>query len=214
MKKKEEKERNEFYVKVTKQLDDFKMEYKKDEKETKNYQKALMKNVTNLESKQNTVVNEVAKKVVNETRISSYDRSQRERNVMVFNLKEEDDAADEKLIKELFEFINVDMSGVEFFRLGKSVTTGKTRPVKITFKNIDDKKKFFLSLYKLENSPESLKEISIQHDLSQSERDDLKVLVDKAKDLNKIETSEEFKYKVRGPPCAFRIVKVFTKSKN
>ena len=194
-----------------------------------------MTNATQLEEKQETMASKLAKEVVNEVNMTSFDRSQREKNVMIFNLKETE-VDDQVSIKKLFQHVGVkEETSMKFFRIGKKTTEDsvteevtkskdadvegaevqegtkkneKIRPIKLVFKGVAEKRKFLSLLYKLESASEELKCISVQHDLSVSERDQLKILLAKAKELNKQRTSKEFVYKVRGPPFAFKIVKL------
>ena len=69
------------------------------------------------------------------------------------------------------------------------------------------------SLYRLKTAKKKLKSIQVQHDLSLLERERLDVLIEEAKLLNVEAKNENFVYKVRGPPSALQIVKVF-KEKN
>ena len=214
-------ERKESFVKITKQLDDLKKEMKEDGKEEKSYAKALMKNIARIEEKQNSVVTEVAKEVVQEvakevvqeTRISGYDRGKRERNIIIFGMKETDSEEDKKQVKELFEFIGVKEDGITYYRLGVK-KQDKIRPVKVVFDEIDIKKKFLSQLFKLQKATGNIKSINIQHDLSPSERDHLSQLLKKAKEMNEKEQPKGFSYKVRGPPFAFQIMKISDKPKN
>ena len=179
--------------------------------EKKSYSQALMKNV---EVKQE-MISKMAREVVKEANSKSYDRSQREKNIIVFNMKESSEKdGDKHFIKKLFQHLKLEEESVaEFFRLGKKAED-KMRPLKMVFKDVEDKKKFLSSLHKLSKAPEDLKSIQVHHDLSISERDQLNVLLKKAKSLNEERNDDDdFVYKVRGPPQAFKIVKL-QKAKN
>ena len=105
-------------------------------------------------------------------------------------------------------------SEIKFQRLGKEKVEDKKRPIKLQFKEISHKKKFLSLLHKLAHAPSNLKELSVQHDLSSSERENLTALLDKAKVMNKDpDKPEGVSYKVRGPPFAFTIRKFFSDAK-
>ncbi len=223
--KKEEIERNNFYAKVTKQLNQFKQEIKNEissEGEQKShYKEALLRNMTRLETNQqevvskletnhNEVVSKVAKEVVAQSRISDYDRSLREKNVIIFDCQESSD--DAKFIDGLFGYLDMKKENLKLYRLGER-KEGKTRPLKVTFEELMQKRHFLSRLYKLSEAPELYKSINVQHDLSSKERDNLKSLLDKAKELNRIEDPKDFRYRVRGPPFAFEIRKIRNRRK-
>ena len=209
--KKEEQEKGNFYQKITKQLDDFKKEVKEEEEEKKSYAKALLVNMKKFEEGKNEVAMKVVKEVINETRITNFDRSKREKNIIIHGADE--GKTEKEIINELFKFIDVKEEGEEYFRLGKKVEK-KNRPIKVCFQDINKKRKFLSLLHKLQKAPESLKSFNIQHDLSLSERDNLNLMLKKAKEQNDREKPEGFQYKVRGPPFAFKIVKIANKAKN
>ena len=76
------------------------------------------------------------------------------------------------------------------------------RPIKTIFKDLEEKKVFCSSLYKLKTAGEELKRVHVGHDLSPQERDHLNMLLKKAQVKNESENSPEFIYKVGGPPFA------------
>ena len=182
----------------------------KEVKQESHYKEALLKNMTRLETNQKDVVSKVAKEVVVESRISDYDRSLREKNVIIFDCLESSD--DTKFIDGLFECINMRKDNLKLYRLGEK-KEGKTRPLKVAFGELSQKRKFLSLLHKLSEAPEQYRKINVQHDLSSKERKHLKSLLDKAKELNIKEDPKDFRYKVRGPPFAFEIRKIRNKSK-
>ena len=74
-----------------------------------------------------------------------------------------------------------------------------------------DKRKFLSSLHKLENASADLKKLSVKHDFSADESQYSKELFDEAQRKNDADPTADFLYKVRGPPHALRIVKVYKK---
>ena len=120
-----------------------------------------------------------------------------------------------KIISELLTFIGLKSieSKVKFTKMGKSIVNGKRRAVKMIFTEISDKRKFLSLLYKLKSGTETLKDLQIQHDLSLSEREELKSLLKESKKLNEQEKPKDYLYKVRCQPLAFKIVKFLTRQK-
>ena len=217
----DKKEQEIFYEKVTKQLNDFNKEVKNDFKieaeNGKSYRAALLNNMKNLETNQEQVVQNVVKEVVKETQFSSHDRSKREKNVIIFKRKEcenEDEEAtqDENFLKEMFTYIDHAVISFNSMRLGKRAPN-KCRPIKISFNELGEKRKFLSLLYKLAKAPDKFKAISVQHDLSETERDYLTELLAKAKEKNNSEKPVDYLYKVRGHQGAFEIWKIPNRSK-
>ena len=164
--------------------------------------------ISKMESKQETMISQMAREVVSETNINTYDRALREKNIVIFGYKGDNDG---EFVEELFNYLDIGLKKEDV----KFNTFGTKKTIKMVFKEVGQKKKFLSLLYKLKFGPqkESLTNISVQHDLSHAERDHFKSLRDKAKTQNELEKSDEFYYTVRGPPFAFQIVKV-NKAKN
>ena len=93
------------------------------------------------------------------------------------------------------------------FRLGRTTAENKTRPLLIEFKDPMLKNKVLENLAKLRSAEEKLRCISVAHDMTKSEREKCKELVQECKEKQKQEESGEWKYQVRGPPGDMRIVK-------
>ena len=85
------------------------------------------------------------------------------------------------------------------------------RPIKVIFPTSWEKRKFLTSLNKLKDSP--YEELHVAHDMNQEDRDRNKALLDEAyKRSEALEKPCNFRYKVRGPPWAQKIVKVYQKN--
>ncbi len=135
-------------------------------------------------------------------------RNSRENNVIVFNLKEGNNKEDDtKMVEQLFHHLKLKKDPVKFFRLGKKVST-KIRPIKINFDNVEAKKRFFSSLFNLKTAAEQFRKIQVQHDLSKDERERQSELLKQARSLNEKNRSDNFSFKVRGPPSSMKIVQV------
>ena len=83
--------------------------------------------------------------------------------------------------------------------------------MKVSFVDAFDKRKFLTNLSKLKDAPAELTSLRIQHDLNKDERETTKRLLAAAYEKNQNEKPSNFLYKVRGPPYALKIVKVYQK---
>ena len=169
-------------------------------------------------------VSTMAKQVVNQTNQVIAERDNRENNIMLFNVKESNSQSPEERKEDdkgIFEDIcRVVVDKVlpinKIVRLGQKTTNNdgnsKVRPIKVCFTTGFDKRKFMSNLYKLKDATEELKTIRIQHDLSPDERELTKTLLAEAYNKNQSENPTNFLYKVRGPPQAPRVVKVYNRT--
>lgn len=178
-------------------------------------------NVSNTESFASTV----AKEVIDQSAKAISDRESRENNIIIFNADEStsDQASERKkhdqdIFDNVCKFVNDSIISVKSItRVGKSIMNDdesepavkKIRPMKVCFSNSFDKRKFFSCLSKLREAPAELKKVRIQHDLTPQERQKTKELLSKAYEKNQSEAPVDFLYKVRGPPHAIKIVKVY-----
>ena len=86
-----------------------------------------------------------------------------------------------------------------------------TRPIKVIFPTSWEKRKFLASLSRLKGSP--YEKLHVAHDMNQEDRDKNKELLGEAYKLNQDkEKPSNFRYKVRGPLWAQKIVKVLIKN--
>lgn len=142
------------------------------------------------------------------------EREERMNNAIFFKVKESKAAnADERMKddKEIMKEIGkVCQESIKKEDIIKAIRIGKKseqpRPLKVTFKDHDKKRRLFRNLNKLRDGPDHLKAINGTHDLTQSQRKAEKALQEEAKELEK--QSGEHRYRVRGPTWARKIVKV------
>ena len=131
----------------------------------------------------------------------------REKNIIIYRAKEgashlkaenitHDKNLLEKLIQKCGGGYNEDKID-KMIRLGKK-EENKTRPLLISFKELETKKELFRNLKELRGAEEDLKCLSISHDLTPEERADDKELLTEA--LAKEVSEPEFKFRLRGPP--------------
>ena len=193
--------------------------------------------VGNKQSKNESFASTVAKEVIDRSAKAVSERESRENNIIVFNADESDSDQvserkkhDQSIFDNVCKFINngaiIPIKSIS--RVGRKITeenpsvadtsddvesvpavVKKIRPMKVCFSNSFDKRKFFSSLSKLKEAPVDLENIRIQHDLSPEEREKTKQLLAEAYAKNQTEEPVGFLYKVRGPPNAIRIVKVY-----
>ena len=160
----------------------------------------------------------VAKQVVQKSNEIMHDRELREKNVILFNVlescqesKEDRFKDDEEFFFQLCDKVEVAKpSTTKIVRVGKK-SNDKKRPLKVCFEKLLDKRKFLSNLYHLKEAPEPFKNVQIQHDLTPEDRDTTKSLLKEAYGKNNEEKPKDFLYKVRGPPGAIKIVKIFNR---
>ncbi|ELT87023.1 hypothetical protein CAPTEDRAFT_186808 [Capitella teleta] len=112
---------------------------------------------------------------------------------------------DKDHIDELLKFLEIDASISNIQRLDRrlnpseeSQESGNTevvnaanintkRPLKITFTSEEDAAKIFANLYKLRDAEDTMKSIRVSHDLNKEQREEMRELVQKAKNLTESE---------------------------
>ena len=143
------------------------------------------------------------------------EKKSRENNVMIFKMPESlgvDDVVSQENDKQFFKELCDDALKLndlkikEVTRLGKEAKSDKIRPVKVTFQNNFDKRKFMSKLSSLREAGEKFQNVSITHDLSDSEREAVKALLKEAEKKNGQEQTKNFVWKVRGTPGNMRLM--------
>lgn len=141
------------------------------------------------------------------------ERQNREHNVIVFNMKEpktnlitERQQLDIDAINNLNQLLQVesfeDLTIEKVARMGIRPPNFETspRPLIVKFKHVEAKKAFLRYSYGLKNiDDEDIKQISVQNDLSKSDREVESKLVKEMKQKN-LEETGPWKYVIRGPP--------------
>ena len=149
------------------------------------------------------------------------ERDRKKKNIVIHGLpeprttsKEERNKSDKSKINDIIiETLGVtcppDMI-LETIRLGKTTPekSKRPRPVLTLLKSIEKKQEIFRNLGKLKHS--KYKNIAMNDDMTQLERQQLKKMVDKAKELEKKEGKGQWIYRVRGPPWDRKIIKIDT----
>ena len=142
------------------------------------------------------------------------DRKVRRPNMIIYNyaenkaqLQEERQKHDMEIVKALGETFNMDLETTKIYRLGKIKENGSPRPLLVGLSDELTKKKLFGQLHSLKQCEKPLCEISVQRDMTRSEREESKLLYEEAKSRQQ-SSGGKWVYKVRGPPWAQRIVKI------
>ena len=147
------------------------------------------------------------------------ERERKKNNIIVHGLpepktnsREERSNSDKDKIKDLINntlevHCPPDMI-TETIRLGKSTPekSKRPRPVLTILKTAEKKQEIFKNLGKLKGS--RYKNISLNDDMTQLERQQLKKMIDQAKELEKKEGKGRWIYRVRGPPWDRKIIKI------
>ncbi len=145
------------------------------------------------------------------------EREDRKNNILVFKLPETTtNAAENTPTTDIDHFmsmctsmtVNITADDIlDHRRLGLP-GTGKTRPLLVKLRNVSVKSSIFKNLNKLKNTTYS--QLSLANDLTKAQRLAEKELRDKAKSMADNDTSNNFSYKVVGPPWR-REIKVMPK---
>ena len=162
----------------------------------------------------------LAKQTALHIRKTTQDNEDRENNVILFRVTEpeaEDGNGRKIKDKAFFDELCTVALGINKIELAnitrigtKPSTENSKRPIKVAFKTLFDKRKFMSSLVKLKelDSTSIYRRINISHDLSPEMRHETKKLLKQAYDKNQASPDNDFLWKVRGPPCSPRLVKV------
>ena len=200
-----------YYAKVSQQLDDFKADFKA---------KHSWADIASKGSESGEIITTFAKKVADTQFQLSHDRQEREKNIMMFNVKESQSEENQQIHDEsLFSDLCCQTLGfkkvpeAKIIRI-RSKRTEYSNPIKVTFSTSWDKRMFLANLYKLKTS-ETFSGIRVSHDMNLEDRSRNKELLKEAYELNNnVDKSSNIRFKVRGPPGAQKILKVFQKNSN
>lgn len=136
------------------------------------------------------VVEATVEKAVNKKIEEDKDIDQRRCNIVVFGVAEDADPesrrqSDIKFVGDLYKEItdtSLNEDGItKLFRLGRRELNGKDRPLLVSFKDIDTKAAVMSNLTKLRGINKRLGSISITHDLSPRQREEVKKVLAEAR---------------------------------
>ena len=147
---------------------------------------------------------QIMQETKNEELIEERQRDARAKNIIIHGLREtpnlaEEKEEDEKVIKELLQTLEIESTPESTTRLGVR-DEGKTRPIKIKMRNMNEKELVMSSLGKLKNAPENLKKISVTKDYTVGEREIIRNKAAEAKQNTETEGEGKYMWRVRGTP--------------
>jgi hypothetical protein len=159
------------------------------------------------------VITNLAKEVLNNQKQLSVERDEREKNIIVFGVEDKDKKVESPEEDKAF-FKTMCLSALELdeapevkiIRI-KDSNPNHTRPIKVTFDSIWNKRKFLSSLFRLKGL-DKYRNVRVAHDMCIADREENRKLLQEAYKKNQEEKPTSFKYKVRGPPWAMKIIKV------
>ena len=129
----------------------------------------------------------------------------RERNVIIHGLKEDDRINDHSQITEIFEATNTKYAPLSICRLG-SKKVDKIRPILLRMESSQQKEELMSKLWMLKNLKQ--KNLSITNDYTLNERHIIKKYVEEANARNTNGT-KDYIWKVRGTPKeGMRLIKI------
>jgi len=149
------------------------------------------------------------------------DKESRRNNLILYNVTESTAARAEERNKEDVSFclrlFNIGLQAgiaeedlLHVFRLGKRGENedDPPRPLLVQLGSYTQKNVIIESLYKLKHADAQYKKTVVSHDMTKTEREDCKKLVEEAKVRAAQDVSGEYLYRVRGPPGKMRIYKI------
>ena len=146
------------------------------------------------------------------------ERQNRRKNIIVFGLPESEKTIPEErkeddvkkmvgLCKNIckIKFNENDISKI--IRLGK-VTEDKERPLLITISEEIKKREIFRNLNKIRDAGSPFNKVTITHDMTKKQKEELKIKIETAKEMEQKDNSDEYMYRVRGPPWNWYIKRI------
>ena len=142
------------------------------------------------------------------------ERKSREKNIVIYGIEEMDSTSTEERIEHdtttverIFDCCEVehdrnDITKVK--RIGKHDKNKKSRPMIVSLRSLELKKKLMKNLRKLKEN--GLENVRISNDLTKAERENENKLYAEARQLEK--ESGEYQFRVRGPPWDRKLVKI------
>ena len=136
----------------------------------------------------------------NDEKLEQSEKELRSKNLIIHGADEigKDEAEikkeDTTYVKEILQKIGLNMVPTLVVRLGKS-TEGKNRPIKIVMKSKEEQNRIMENLHHLKGTERYFGKISIKDDYTISEREEIKLLTERAKEQS-TQNPERF-YRVR-----------------
>jgi len=172
-----------------------------------------------VDSRLESVVHDVSKvketiAVVRKSADEEIDRENRSHNIIIYNIPEVQDRAvrikqDKDFILDLFNVgmqLKISTEDIKsVFRLGR-LDNNKARPLMVQFRDRNSRSEVMDLCYRLKDAEDRFRNLSIAYDLSKTEREVCKKMLDEAKQ-NFAGNSGELVWKLRGTPGQFRVIK-------
>ena len=173
-------------------------------KEVTNQFERVSKDVSSVQS----VLDDTHKKAVEER-----EKESRVHNIIIYRVAEVENRdervkEDKTFCLELFNSVlGVEAHDGDFisFRLGKR--DQNNRPLMVKFKERTLKNRIMENMFRLKDSEQKFKNISVTHDLTLNERGELKTLLEEAKKKQSEETGE-YLWRVRGLPGQLKLIRL------
>ena len=153
------------------------------------------------------------------------EREVRAQNIIIHGLHEEADTpegkeadipegkeADIRTIKEILDAIEVAPDFESFIRLGKR-NESKSRPIKLKMSTFNEKKSVMRNLRKLKQAPENFRKIRVTVDYTEKEREEIRKMVNEAKNKTESQGDGKYIFKVRGSPKNGLVIRRFAVAK-
>ena len=146
------------------------------------------------------------RKIINETKSEELVQQKEceAQNIIIHGLPEEPDTpegkeADIRTIKEILDDIEVAPDFKSFIRLGKR-NESKSRPIKLKMSTLNEKKSVMSNLSKLKQAPENFRKISVTDDYTEKEREEIRKMVNEARNKTESQGDGKYIFKGRGSP--------------
>lgn len=224
--KEDMEKQNREMVRMRKDMNEMSEQIKRQMEDQKNVevQETLWSDIVNkhVEKKFGTVQNEVEKvqKTLQETKIQASeerDKEGRRNNIIIYKAVESkaENIADRHkedvefcyhLVRDVLEIDCVEGELKKIVRLG--IKNENERPLLIEFNHREIKNVVMETLGKLRSAEERFKRISIVHDMTKKEREEVKTMVADAREQQAQDESGNWVYRVRGALGNMRVVKM------
>ena len=180
--------------------------------------KEATQNETNL-PKTNIDLRVIMNEAKNEERVEERDKAQRLPNIILHGVKEsetenneEAKLSDRNYVQKLFDALGVQTTYKIVVRLGKC-DPGKKRPIKLVMNSEEEKNEIMINLRKLKDV-DSFRGLSVTHDYTLAERQQIKEFSQQAKEKNENEPLDsKYCWRVRGNPKNWLTLKRLPKSR-
>ena len=171
-----------------------------------------------METLEKKTVEEAIEKQLRDRENEEKDRQNRKNNIILFGLPEskatENEQRKDEDIKRIVGLskticqVNITEEAISrAIWLGK-LKKEKDRPLLITLKEEEKKRQLFQNLNKIRDAGEQFSKVIITHDLTKKQKDELKQLVEQAKEKEKEDQPGEYMYCVGGPLWSWFIKKI------